>query len=470
MTKKLQTQIAVIGAGPGGYAAAFRAADLGHKVTLIDKNINLGGVCLNVGCIPSKALLHIVKVMDDALDLKRMGIIFPEPKVDLSSVQKWKKLVVSRLNKGILALAKARNINILTGTAKFKSNTEITILTDSGELNLNFDNCIIATGSSPAKIPFFPDDKRIMNSTDALELNEIPEELLVIGGGYIGLEMGTVYNNLGSKVTVVEFLDSLLPGADPDLVSPLQKRLKQRFNKIKLKTKVTTIKAEKKSLIVTFDSNGKITKGSFDKVLVSVGRKPNSMNIGLENTNVKVNNRGFIEVNEKMQTSIKTIYAIGDIVGDPMLAHKATHEGHIASEVIAGLPAENDSKCIPAVIFTDPEIAWAGITEAEAKEKNIPYEKGEFPWRASGKAIAHGRTEGLTKTLYDPKTKKIIGIGIVGTNAGDMISEGCLAIEMGADAEDIGLTIHPHPTLSESISLSAEAFEGIITDLYIPKK
>ena len=470
MTKKLQTQIVVIGAGPGGYAAAFRAADLGHKVTLIDKNINLGGVCLNVGCIPSKALLHIVKVMDDALDLKRMGIIFPEPKVDLSSVQKWKKLVVSRLNKGILALAKARNINILTGTAKFKSNTEITILTDSGELNLNFDNCIIATGSSPAKIPFFPDDKRIMNSTDALELNEIPEELLVIGGGYIGLEMGTVYNNLGSKVTVVEFLDSLLPGADPDLVSPLQKRLKQRFNKIKLGTKVTTIKAEKKSLIVTFDSNGKITKGSFDKVLVSVGRKPNSMNIGLENTNIKVNNRGFIEVNEKMQTSIKTIYAIGDIVGDPMLAHKATYEGHIASEVIAGLPAENDSKCIPAVIFTDPEIAWAGITEAEAKEKNIPYEKGEFPWRASGKAIAHGRTEGLTKTLYDPKTKKIIGIGIVGTNAGDMISEGCLAIEMGADAEDIGLTIHPHPTLSESISLSAEAFEGIITDLYIPKK
>ncbi|MAJ45316.1 MAG: dihydrolipoyl dehydrogenase [Candidatus Marinimicrobia bacterium] len=470
MTKKLNTQVAIIGAGPGGYAAAFRAADLGFKVTLIDKNINLGGVCLNVGCIPSKALLHITKVMDEALDLKKMGVKFSEPNVDLNSVRKWKESVISRLNKGISALAKARNVSVITGIAKFQSNSEIKISSESEEIDLTFDNCIIATGSSPAKVSIFPDDDRIMDSTNALELNDIPKKLLVVGGGYIGLEMGTVYHGLGSKVTVVEFLETLLPGADSDLVNPLQKRLKNQFQAIKLGTKVIDIKTENNFLNVTFESKNKITEEKFDKVLVAVGREPNSINIGLENTSIKVNENGFIKVDSKMRTSIANVYAIGDIIGNPMLAHKATYEGHVAAEVIAELPAKNDAKCIPAVIFTDPEIAWAGLTEAQAKEQNIPYKKGEFPWRASGKAIAHGRTEGLTKTIFNPENKQILGIGIVGQNAGDMISEGCLAIEMGADAEDIGLTIHPHPTLSESIGLSAEAFEGTITDLFIPKK
>ena len=464
------SQVVVIGAGPGGYASAFRASDLGFKVTMIDKNVNLGGVCLNVGCIPSKALLHIAKVMDEALDLKKMGVTFDSPKVDLDGVRKWKKSVISRLNKGISALAKARNVEVITGVASFSSNSELNVKTKMDDIHLSFGHCIIATGSLPTEIPAFPEDERIMDSTSALELTDIPENLLVIGGGYIGLEMGSVYHGLGSKVTVVEFLDTLLPGADVDLVAPLQKRLKKQFHKILLGTKVAKIEALKKSLMVTFETKGSETHAEFDKVLVSVGRRPNSKNIELENTDVEINERGFIEVDSKMRTSVDKIFAIGDIVGDPMLAHKAAFEGHVASEVIAGLPAKNDPKCIPAVIFTDPEIAWAGLTELEAKSKNIPYEKGKFPWRASGKAIAHGRTEGLTKTLYDPDTRQIIGIGIVGTNAGDMIAEGALAIEMGADAEDIGLTIHPHPTLSESVGLSAEAFEGTITDLYVPKK
>jgi dihydrolipoamide dehydrogenase len=464
------SQVVVIGAGPGGYAAAFRASDLGFNVTMIDKSANLGGVCLNVGCIPSKALLHITKVMDEALDLKKMGVTFESPKIDLNGVKKWKNSVISRLNKGISALAKVRNIDVITGTATFNSNTEILVKTENGTNQITFDHCIIATGSSPTQIPIFPKDERIMDSTSALELNDIPKNLLVIGGGYIGLEMGSVYHGLGSKVTVVEFLDLLLPGADSDLVAPLQKRLKKQFSKILLGTKVSKIEPNKNSLTVTFDSKDESKTEDFDKVLVSVGRKPNSKNMGLENTSVTVNERGFIEVNSKMQSSVNNIYAIGDIAGDPMLAHKAVFEGHVASEIIAGLPAENDPKCIPAVIFTDPEIAWVGITESEAKAKNIPYGKGEFPWRASGKAIAHGRTEGLTKTLFNPETKRIIGLGIVGVNAGDMIAEGALAIEMGADAEDIGLTIHPHPTLSESVGLSAEAFEGTVTDLFIPKK
>lgn len=470
MTEIKHSQVVVIGAGPGGYASAFRASDLGYNVTMIDKSANLGGVCLNVGCIPSKALLHISKVMDEALDLKKMGVTFEKPKIDLKGVLKFKKSVISRLNKGISALAKVRNVDVITGTATFISNSELSISTDKGFINLTFDHCIIATGSSPTKIPVFPEDSRIMDSTEALELEDIPENLLVIGGGYIGLEMGSVYHGLGSKVTVVEFLDSLLPGADADLVTPLQQRLKKQFHKILLGTKVAKIESLKNSLKVSLEANNSTTTEEFDKVLVSVGRKPNSRHIGLENTDVIINERGFIEVDSKMRTAVSNIYAIGDIVGDPMLAHKAAFEGHVASEVIAGLPAENDPKCIPAVIFTDPEIAWAGLTESDAKLKNIPYEKGEFPWRASGKAIAHGRTEGLTKTLFDPETKQIIGIGIVGTNAGDLIAEGALAIEMGADAEDIGLTIHPHPTLSESVGLSAEAFEGTVTDLFIPKK
>ena len=463
-------QIAVIGAGPGGYAAAFRSADLGYKVTLIDKNPNLGGVCLNVGCIPSKALLHITRIMDEAIGLKKMGFTFDSPKVELDGVRNWKINVISQLNKGISALAKARNVEVITGVASFSSNSKLNVKTEMDDIHLSFDHCIIATGSSPTKIAQFPEDERIMDSTSALELTDIPKNLLVIGGGYIGLEMGSVYHGLGSKITVVEFLDSLLPGADIDLVAPLQKRLKKQFHNILLGTKVAKIEALKKYLKVTLESKDNTTHEEFDKVLIAVGRKPNSKNLGLENTDIKINERGFIVVDSKMRSTVSNIFAIGDIVGDPMLAHKAAFEGRVASEVIAGLPAENDPKCIPAVIFTDPEIAWAGLTESEAKAKNIPYEKGEFPWRASGKAIAHGRTEGLTKTLYDPDTRQIIGIGIVGTNAGDMIAEGALAIEMGADAEDIGLTIHPHPTLSESVRLSAEAFEGTITDLYVPKK
>ena len=471
MKKKINTQVVVIGSGPGGYAAAFRASDLGYKVTLIEKNNNLGGVCLNVGCIPSKALLHIVKVMKEASEIKKMGVEYPNPKINLEGIRKWKNTAISKLNKGISGLATARNINLISGKASFLSDSELTVISEKEEIIINFENCIIATGSSPSKIDEFPNDTRIMDSTDALTLKNIPKNLLVIGGGYIGLEMGTVYAGLGSNVTVAEFSNTLLPGADSDLVTPLVKKLKKEFKEIKLKTKVTNIVAEQDYLKVKFESeNNNVVHEKFDKVLVSIGRKPNTESLGLDKTNIKLDKSGYIIVDSKMRSSVHNIFAIGDIVGNPMLAHKATYEGHVAAEVIAGLPSINDAKCIPAVIFTDPEIAWAGITENEAKSNNIPYEKGEFPWVASGKAIAHGRTEGLTKIIFNPKNKEILGIGIVGVNAGDMIAEGCLAIEMGADAEDIGLTIHPHPTLSESIGLSAEAFEGTITDLYIPKK
>ena len=469
MPESIHSQVVVIGAGPGGYAAAFRVADLGFKTTLIDNNTKLGGVCLNVGCIPSKALLHITRTIDDALHLDKMGVIFSKPDVNITNVKRWKDSVINRLNKGITSLAKARKVEVITGTAKFATNSELHIETEDGIVSISFDNCIIATGSSPGMIPGFPDDKRIMNSTDALELDSIPYNLLVIGGGYIGLELGSVYHGLGSNVTVVEFMGSLLPSADPDLVKPLANRLSKKFNEIKLGTKVVSIKPEKDHLTVTMESADGIEQSNFKKILISVGRIPNSQNLGLENTSIDISKRGFITVNNRLQTNEKHIYAIGDIIGDPMLAHKAAYEGKVAAEVIAELPASNDPKAIPAVIFTDPEIAWAGLTETEAIKKGIVYVKGEFPWTASGKAIAHGRTEGKTKTLYDPDSKQILGIGIVGPNAGDMIAEGVLAIEMGADAEDIGLTIHPHPTLSESIGLSAEAFEGTITDLFLPK-
>ena len=471
MKKKINTQLVVIGSGPGGYAAAFRASDLGYKVILIEKNDNLGGVCLNVGCIPSKALLHIVKVMKEASEIKKMGVEYPTPKINLEGIRKWKNTAISKLNKGISGLAKARKINLIIGKASFSSDSELAVISEKEEIIINFENCIIATGSSPSKINEFPDDDRIMDSTDALTLKNIPGNLLVIGGGYIGLEMGTVYSGLGSNVTVAEFSNTLLPGADSDLVTPLAKKLKKEFKEIKLNTKVTNIVAKKDYLKVKFESeNNDVVHEKFDKVLVSIGRKPNTEDLGLDKTSLKLDKSGYIIVDSEMRSSVHNIFAIGDIVGNPMLAHKATYEGHVAAEVIAGLPSANDAKCIPAVIFTDPEIAWAGITENEAKSNNISYEKGEFPWVASGKAIAHGRTEGLTKIIFNPKNKEILGIGIVGVNAGDMIAEGCLAIEMGADAEDIGLTIHPHPTLSESIGLSAEAFEGTITDLYIPKK
>ena len=472
MTNKqeLVTEIVVIGAGPGGYAAAFRAADLGKKVVLIDKEAQLGGVCLNKGCIPSKALLHIAKVMTDARNLGDAGIRFTKPRVDLEKVREWKNSVVNQLTSGIAQLAKARKVQTIQGTAQFYNENNLKIETIDGELMLSFKQAIVATGSRSVVGPKFPTDHPgIMNSTTALELASIPKRLLVIGGGYIGLEMGTVYKALGSKVSVVEMLDTLLPGADQDLVRILQRRLKADFEEILLNSMVSRIDPnDKGTLSVKIDTGETSATKVYDTVLVAVGRLPNTNAIGLENTGVELTDRGLIIVDKRQRTSVKNIFAVGDVTGDPMLAHKATHEGKIAAEVIAGLPAAFDARAIPAVIFTDPEIAWAGLTETEAKAKNIPYEKGEFPWAASGRSLAIGQKLGKTKLLFDPGSNQVLGIGIVGPGAGDLISEGSLAIEMGADAEDLGLTIHPHPTLSETIANAAEVFTGTVTDLYIP--
>jgi len=471
MSDNLHAEVVVIGAGPGGYAAAFRAADLGKQVILIDKDEALGGVCLNRGCIPSKALLHLAKVIGDAKALEHSGVTFGDPELDLDKIRNWKESVVTKLSNGITQLAKARNVQVIQGLATFDSPTQLSITSKNSQQTLTFDNCIIATGSQPTTIPnFSTDHPRIINSTGALKLGDIPKRLLVIGGGYIGLEMGSVYNALGTQVTVVEFMPSLLPGADEDLVKPLARKLKKAFENIYLSTKVSKVEPADNEVTVFFEgSDGKEFSEIFDTVLVSVGRKPNTENLGLENAGITLADKGFIPVNVKRQTIVSNIYAIGDITGDPMLAHKATHEGKVAAEVIAELPSAFEPAVIPAVIFTDPEIAWAGPTEMELKEKNIPYEKGEFPWAASGKALALHRIEGKTKLLFDPESKKIISAGIVGPNAGDLIGEAVLAIEMGADAEDIGLSIHPHPTLTETVANAAEMFSGTITDLYIPK-
>ncbi len=470
MANEHKAEIVVIGAGPGGYAAAFRAADLGKKVTLVDKDPDLGGVCLNRGCIPSKALLHMAKVIDEAATLKKHGVDFQPPTIELDGVRSFKEKVVSQLNRGIAQMAKARKVKVLQGVATFFDEKTVTVKMEKGEELIAFEHAIISTGSRPAVIPGFPmDHKNVYTSTDALKLESIPKKLLVVGGGYIGLEMGTVYRALGSTVTVVEFMPSILPGADSDMIKPLFRKLKKDFANIHLSTKVSEIvPQEDDTLTVHFEQGEKTFSESYDTVLVSVGRKPNTENIGLENIGLSTDARGFIPVNDKRQTGLSHIYAIGDVTGDPMLAHKATHEGKVAAEVIAGLPAAFDPMAIPAVIFTDPEIAWAGYTETEASEKQIPYEKGEFPWAASGRSLAIGRNEGKTKILFDPETKRTLGVGIVGPNAGDLIGEGVLAIEMGADAEDIGLSIHPHPTLTETIANAAEVFEGTVTDLYIP--
>ena len=472
MSSKKHIDILVIGSGPGGYAAAFRAADLGRKVIIVDKDPTLGGVCLNRGCIPSKTLLHIARVLEETESLKKMGVSFTKPQIDINTVRNWKNKIINQLSGGIAQMAKARKVDTIEGVATFISDKEIQVESKSGKEKITFDHCIIAAGSSSSIIPGIPsDNKNILTSKTALDLEKIPRNLLIIGGGYIGLEMGTVFNALGANVSIAEFLPNLLPGADPDLVKPLSRKLKKHFDEIYLSTKIVDVKPSKPSgLIVTMDKDGEITTKKFEQVLVSIGRKPNTKNIGLQNTTVKINSKGFIEVDKQQKTNVKNIYAIGDIAGDPMLAHKATHEGKVAAEVICGLPAAFDAKAIPAVIFTDPEIAWVGITESEAKEKSIPYEKGEFPWAASGKSLAIGRNEGKTKIIFDPVTKRTIGVGIVGPNAGDLISEGALAIEMGADAEDISLTVHPHPTLSETFANAAEVFEGTVTDLYIPKK
>jgi len=472
MGESRQTELVVIGAGPGGYAAAFRAADLGKQVLLIDRDPELGGVCLNRGCIPSKALLHISKVMDEATNLEKMGVKYGKPEIDIDQMRDHKNKIISQLNSGIAQMAKARKVETLQGLASFVSNTELKVQTDTGDVSVTFSQCIIAGGSSSEMIPGVPaDHPSVITSRTALDLEDIPERLLVIGGGIIGLELGQVYVALGTKVSVVEYLPNLLPGTDSDLVKPLQQKLEKQCEVIQVSSKVTKVEPNKDgTLTVTIKNEKGSSTEVFNKVLVSVGRKPNTGLLNIEATDVKVNDRGFIQVDVYQRTSVKNIFAIGDIVGDPMLAHKATHEGKVAAEVASGHPAAFDVRAIPSVVYTDPEVAWAGLTETNAKENEIPYEKGEFPWSASGKAIAMGVNQGKTKILFDPETKQVLGVGIVGTGAGDMISECMLAIEMGADAEDIGLTVHPHPTLSETVGLAAEVFTGTITDLYLKKR
>ena len=472
MGKSRQIELVVIGAGPGGYAAAFRAADLGKQVLLIDRDPELGGVCLNRGCIPSKALLHISKVMDEATQLEKMGVKYGKPEIDIGKIRDYKNKIVSQLNSGIAQIAKARKVETIQGLASFVSNTELKVQTSTGDVSVTFGQCIIACGSSSAMIPGLPTDHpSVITSRTALNLDDVPERLLVIGGGIIGLELGQVYAVLGSKVSIIEHLPNILPGTDPDLVKPLQRKLKKQCEAIQVSSKVTKVEpSHNDTLTATIKKDKGSSKEVFNKVLVSVGRKPNTGLLNTEATDVKVNDSGFIQVDVYQRTSVKNIFAIGDIVGDPMLAHKATHEGKVAAEVASGHPAAFDVRAIPSVVYTDPEVAWAGLTEINAKENEIPYEKGEFPWSASGKALTMGINQGKTKILFDPETKKVLGMGIVGPSAGDMISEGVLAIEMGADAEDIFLTVHPHPTLSETVGLAAEAFTGTITDLYLQKK
>jgi len=464
--------VAVLGSGPGGYTAAFRAADLGKKVILIERYSTIGGVCLNVGCIPSKALLHTAKVITDAEDTASHGVSFNQPNIDLDQLRNWKaNKVVKKLTAGLAQMAKQREVKIIEGEGKFISPNQINVnLNDGTEKIIEFKSAIIAAGSQSSKIPNMPDDERIMDSTGALELKDIPKKLLIIGGGIIGLEMGTVYDALGSNVSVVELSDGLIQGCDRDIVKPLQRRMENRFENIWLNTKVEKMEAKKEGVIVHFEGSDVPKKATFDRVLVAVGRKPNGHKIDAEKAGVQVDDHGFISVDKQMRTNVNHIYAIGDIVGQPMLAHKATHEGKIAAEVIAGEKVEFQAMTIPSVAYTDPEIAWAGVTEDEAKANNIAIEKAVFPWAASGRAISTNRTEGMTKLIFNKKTNRIIGASIVGTNAGELIAETVLSIEMGADANDIGLSIHPHPTLSESVAMAAEIKEGTITDLYIKKR
>ncbi|MEQ1741356.1 MAG: dihydrolipoyl dehydrogenase [Candidatus Nitrotoga sp.] len=467
----LHAEIVVLGAGPGGYTAAFRAADLGKQVILIERHAKLGGVCLNVGCIPSKALLHVAKVITEAGDVSHHGVTYSKPTIDINKIRSWKESVIAKLTGGLAALSKQRKVQVVYGVAKFSSPNSITVETSDGNKTITFDNAIIAAGSSVARIPGFPyDDPRLIDSTGALLLQDIPERMLIIGGGIIGLEMGTVYDALGSKISVVELADGLIPGADRDLVRPLHKRIEKRYEAIYLKTKVTKIEAKKEGLNITFEGDNAPQPQLYDRVLLAVGRRPNGHAINVEAAGVMVNERGFIPVDKQQRSNVPHIYAVGDIVGDPMLAHKATHEGKVAAEVIAGHKAGFDALTIPSVAYTDPEISWMGLTETQAKAQGITYEKASFPWAASGRALSMGREEGLTKLLYDPQTKCILGAGIVGSNAGELIAETVLALEMGANMEDIGLTIHPHPTLSETVGFAAEIAEGSITDLYMPRK
>jgi dihydrolipoamide dehydrogenase len=466
-----ETQLLVLGAGPGGYTAAFRAADLGLKVTLIERWPMLGGVCLNVGCIPSKALLHAAKVIDEVADMKKHGVAFGAPQLDLPKLLEWKNGVVKKLVGGLSVLAKQRKVEVVTGAAKFASPHVMEVTGADGKAQkIRFEQCIIAAGSEPIKLPFIPDDPRVIDSTGALELGGVPKRMLVIGGGIIGLEMATVYSALGARLSVVELTPQLMPGADVDLVRPLEKRLKARYEQILLNTKVVAVVAKPEGLEVTFeDANGK-RNDTFDRVLVAVGRTANGKRIGLENADIDVSDRGVIPVDKQMRTNLPHVFAIGDLVSGPMLAHKAMHEAKVAAEVAAGHKSWFDARVIPSVAYTDPEVAWVGLTETDAKKNGTPYKKGQFPWAASGRSLALGRDEGFTKLLFDPVTHRVLGGGMVGPNAGELVAEVALGIEMGADAADIGLTIHPHPTLSETVGLSAEVFEGTITDLYVPKK
>ncbi len=466
----MHAEVIVLGSGPGGYTAAFRSSDLGKKTVLIERYSTLGGVCLNVGCIPSKALLHIAKVISDIEELKEHGIDLGNNNADKKPVRDFAANVVNKLTGGLKQMAKQRKVEVVHGTARFTSPNMIEVKDGDSVKTISFDSAIIAAGSQAAMIPGLPDDPRILDSTSALLLENIPKRMLVIGGGIIGLEMATVYDAFGTKITVVEMLDALIAGCDKDIVRPLQKRISKRYENIYLKTSVTNIEAGKGGLKVNFSGKDAPETDTFDAILVAVGRKPNGKNIGANAAGVNVDDRGFIPVDDQMRTNVPHIFAIGDIVGQPMLAHKASHEGKVAAEVIAGHKTSFLNRVIPSVAYTDPEIAWVGLNETEAKAKNIDYGKGVFPWAASGRSLSLGRDEGVTKILFDKSNNRIIGAAIVGPNAGDLIAECTLAIEMGTDAQDLGLTIHPHPTLSETVGMAAEAFEGTITDLYMPKK
>jgi len=476
----LHAEVLVLGSGPGGYTAAFRAADLGKKVVLVERYPTLGGVCLNVGCIPSKALLHAAKVIDEAAEMAERGVRFGRPEIDLDALRSWKDAVVGKLTKGLASMADRRKVTVVRGTGAFASPHTLEVAGENGgRKRFSFDSAIIAAGSRVVELPGIPwDDPRVLDSTRALELREVPKRLLVVGGGIIGLELAGVFAALGSEVTVVELLDRLMAGADADLVKPLRKRLEGRYAAIHLETKVSKVEAGKKGLRVHFERAGAGSSKAggapeprlFDAVLVAVGRRPNGDRIGAEAAGVEVDEKGFIRVDERQRTNVPHVYAIGDVVGAPLLAHKASHQGKVAAEVAAGERSAFDARAIPSVAYTDPEVAWVGLTEEEAKAKGVAYGKGTFPWSASGRALGLGRDEGTTKLLFDEATGRLLGAGIVGPNAGDLIAEATLALEMGAVAADVGLTIHPHPTLSETLAFAAEAFEGTLTELYKPKK
>ena len=467
----IHAEVVVLGSGPGGYTAAFRAADLGKQVVLIERYAVLGGVCLNVGCIPSKALLHAARVIAEAEEMSHFGLAFGKPAIELDRLREWKNGVIEKSIRGLAGLAKQRKVSVMQGVGAFTSAHMIEVKTSEGVKKVSFDHAIIAAGSQSARIPGFPyDDPRLMDSTSALDMKDIPKRLLVIGGGIIGLEMACVYDALGAKVTVVELLDGLIPGADRDLIRPLHKRIEKRYEGIYLKTKVTRLEAHKDGLKATFEGENAPAAQVYDRVLLAVGRRPNGTAIAAQAAGVNVNDRGFIPVDKQLRTNVPHIFAIGDIVGEPMLAHKASYEGKIAAEVIAGHKAAFDARTIPSVAYTDPEIAWMGLTETQAKAQGIEIEKASFPWAASGRARAMARDEGLTKLILDKKTRRLLGAGIVGPNAGELIAETVLALEMGADAADLALTIHSHPTLSETVMFAAEIAEGSITDLYLPKK